>query len=142
MNDKLVSWTSSRPKVASVFRNGKVVGKTPGKSVITFRFQSGFTFQFAVVVQKDYVKTSAIHLLQKNSWRTYPEEITLRPGRKSTFTTIRLPVSGRQKIVYSSSDKNIATVDNTGTITARKKGTAVIKVRSGSKEAGVTVTVK
>ena len=142
MNDKLVSWTSSRPKVASVFRNGKVVGKTPGKSVITFRFQSGFTFQFAVVVQKDYVKTSAIHLLQKNSWRKYPEEITLRPGRKSTFTTIRLPVSGRQKIVYSSSDKNIATVDNTGTITARKKGTAVIKVRSGSKEARVTVTVK
>ena len=57
---------------------------------------------------------------------------------------------GRQKkylmcdelFTYTSSNKNVATVNSKGVITAKKKGTAVITVKSGTRKVTCKVTVK
>lgn len=52
------------------------------------------------------------------------------------------PVTSRQKITYSSSNKKIAEVTSKGVITAKKKGTVVITVKSVKKTVKIKVKVK
>jgi len=52
------------------------------------------------------------------------------------------PLTSTDKVTYATSNKNIATVSSAGIITAKKKGTAKITVRSGKKSYVIKVTVK
>ena len=47
-----------------------------------------------------------------------------------------------QKITYTTSNKKVAVVNAKGKITGKKKGTAVIMVKSGKKSVKCKVTVK
>ena len=51
------------------------------------------------------------------------------------------PVTSKEKVTYSSSNKKVATVSSKGVIKAKKAGTAKITVKSGSKKVVVTVKV-
>ena len=48
----------------------------------------------------------------------------------------------QEKVTYTSSNKKVATVSKRGTITAKKKGTVKITVRSGRKSYVVKVKVR
>ena len=52
------------------------------------------------------------------------------------------PLTSLQKVTYTSSNKKVATVTSKGVIRAKKKGTAVITVKSGSRTVKCKVTVK
>lgn len=71
-----------------------------------------------------------------------PKETSLKVKKKLSLKTTVAPVTSRQKITYSSSNKKIAEVTSKGVITAKKKGTAVITVKSGKKTVKIKVKVK
>ena len=133
--DRVVSWTSSNPKILTVSKNGKLkAGKKTGKVTVTVRLASGLTKQVRITVQKKTVKTTKISLS--------PAKITLKKGKKQTLKPVITPITSQQKTTYSSNNKKVVSVNSKGQITAKKKGTAKITIRSGNKKKVVTVTVK
>ena len=133
--DRVVSWTSSNPKILTVNKNGKLkAGKKTGKVTVTVRLASGLTKQVRITVQKKTVKTTKISLS--------PAKITLKKGKKQTLKPVITPITSQQKITYSSNNKKVVSVNSKGQITAKKKGRAKITIRSGNKKKVVTVTVK
>ena len=68
--------------------------------------------------------------------------MTLKKGQKTTLNPVISPLTSTDKVTYATSNKNIAAVSSTGIITAKKKGTAKITVRSGKKSYVIKVTVK
>ncbi len=70
--------------------------------------------------------------------------LTLDPGDNSTLTTSALPLDNTDgpKRIWSSTNKNVATVDENGIVTAKMPGTTIIKARALSGAyATCTVTV-
>ena len=133
--DRVVSWTSSNPKILTVSKNGKLkAGKKTGKVTVTVRLASGLTKQVRITVQKKTVKTTKISLSQT--------KITLKKGKKQTLKPVITPITSQQKTTYSSSNKKVVSVNSKGQITAKKKGTAKIRICSGRRKKVVTVTVK
>ncbi|MGF0091947.1 leucine-rich repeat protein [Lachnospiraceae bacterium SGI.066] len=133
--DRVVSWTSSNPKILTVSKKGKLkAGKKTGKVTVTVRLASGLTKQVRITVQKKTVKTTKISLS--------PAKITLKKGKKQTLKPVITPITSQQKTTYSSNNKKVVSVNSKGQITAKKKGTAKITIRSGNKKKVVTVTVK
>lgn len=133
--DRVVSWTSSNPKILTVSKKGKLkAGKKTGKVTVTVRLASGLTKQVRITVQKKKVKTTKISLS--------PAKITLKKGKKQTLKPVITPITSQQKITYSSNNKKVVSVNSKGQITAKKKGRAKITIRSGNKKKVVTVTVK
>ena len=68
--------------------------------------------------------------------------LSLKAGNMATLTATIKPTNASARIVYwSSNNKNVATVDANGKITAKGPGTATITAAIGSKSAKCTVTV-
>ncbi|MDD3192975.1 MAG: Ig-like domain-containing protein [Oscillospiraceae bacterium] len=73
-----------------------------------------------------------------------PENLSLKPGESATLTATVLPNTAvNRNISWSSSDSSVASVDQSGTVTAHKSGTAVITVTTQESgfTASTTVTV-
>ena len=109
-------------------------GKTAGTAKVSVTLKSGKQAYITVTVQKSTVKTTKITGVKS--------ALTLKKGAKTTLKPVRTPFTSGEKITYTSSNKNVATVSSTGVITAKKAGTAVITVKSGSKKVTCKVTVK
>ncbi|MCM1904438.1 Ig-like domain-containing protein [Blautia sp. MB18-30] len=62
--------------------------------------------------------------------------------KKLTLKPVISPITSQEKVTYSSSNKKIATVNSSGVITGKKKGTAYITVKSGKIRKKVKVVVK
>ncbi|PKU88281.1 Bacterial Ig-like domain (group 2), partial [Bifidobacterium pseudolongum subsp. globosum] len=70
-------------------------------------------------------------------------DVTMQAGETKTLSATVSPSNAtNKKITWSTSNPMIASVDNSGTITARKAGTATIKATAGDKSASVTVTIE
>ena len=73
-----------------------------------------------------------------------PQPAKIELGKTLSLTPIYNPSNATNKMVtWSSSDESVATVDNTGKVTAKKVGSTIITVVSqdGSKKSACTVTV-
>lgn len=137
--DSVASWKSSNTNVAKVSgsANGTctiTAGKKTGKATITVTLKSGLKKNITITVQKNAVKTTKISAVAKNA--------TLKKGKTLTLKPAITPLTSAQKVTYKSSNKKVATVTSKGVIKAKKKGTAVITVKSGSKTVKCKVTVK
>ena len=133
--DKIKAFKSSNPKVVKInAKNGKMTAKKVGKATITVTLKSGIKAKCVVKVQKAKVTTKKIVLSVK--------KMTLRKGKKAVIPIELNPLTSTDKIKITSSNKKIATVTSKGIVTAKKKGTAKITVRSGKKKAVCKVTVK
>lgn len=80
------------------------------------------------------VKTKSISLGQKNVVLGVKEKYTLKVTKK--------PKNSNQSLSMTSSDKSVAAVSSQGVITAKKKGTAYITVKSGKCSVKCKVVVK
>ena len=140
--DYVTAVTSNKPgtvKVTNVNKNGTfklTAGKKKGSAVVTVTMASKKTASFKVTVQKAAVKTTKI--------TTTTKSLTLAKGatyKKLASSIAVTPVTSKEKVTYSSSNKKVATVSSKGVIKAKKAGTAKITVKSGSKKVVVTVKV-
>ena len=140
--DYVTAVTSNKPgtvKVTNVNKNGTfklTAGKKKGSAVVTVTLASKKTASFKVTVQKAAVKTTKI--------TTSTKSLTLAKGatyKKLASSITVTPVTSKEKVTYSSSNKKVATVSSKGVIKAKKAGTTKITVKSGKKKVVVTVKV-
>ena len=137
-DDKLQSAVSSNKKIATAkVKNGtlQITGKKRGTATITVTSKGGGTAKVKVKVQKKKVVTKKLKLSNK--------KLTLKKGKKAKLTVTRKPITGIEKLKWTSSNKKVATVSAKGVVTAKKKGKATITVKlSNKKKAVCRVTVK
>lgn len=129
--DKSVEWSSDKEDVATVDQNGKVTAKANGKAIIT-------------VTTKDQNKTASCEVEVKQyvtSMTLSKTSLSLVIGEEETISvTSILPDNANDKTyTWSSSDNAIATVDNSGKVTAKAKGNTVIKATAND-GSGVTAS--
>ena len=141
--DKVVSWKSSNKKVASVDKNGKVKGLKAGKTAtITVQLQSGLKKSFKVKVQKKNVATKSLKVVDAATGKKVSSKVSLKRKQTLKLATTVSPITSKEKVKYSSSNKKVVSVSAKGVIKAKKKGKATITVKSGKKTYKIKVTVK
>lgn len=126
-----LTFTSSNKKIATVSSKGVVTAKAAGTVKITMK--SGKAKEVVTIVVPK-TKTTKITGVKT--------ELSLKKGKSYTLKPKLAPSNSDEKITYSTSSKKIATVSSKGKITAKKKGTATITVKSGSVSVKCKVTVK
>ena len=141
--DKVVSWKSSNKKVASVDKNGKVKGLKAGKTAtITVQLASGLKKSFKVKVQKKNVATKSLKVVDAATGKKVSSKVSLKRKQTLKLAATVSPITSKEKVKYSSSNKKVASVSSKGVIKAKKKGKATITVKSGKKTYKIKVTVK
>ena len=141
--DKVVSWKSSNKKVASVDKNGKVKGLKAGKTAtITVQLASGLKKSFKVKVQKKNVVTKSLKVVNVSTGKKVSSKVSLKRKQTLKLAATVSPITSKEKVKYSSSNKKVASVSSKGVIKAKKKGKATITVKSGKKTYKIKVTVK
>ncbi|MBP5280874.1 MAG: Ig-like domain-containing protein [Lachnospiraceae bacterium] len=140
-SNQSVTWSSSDTSVATVSANGlsaTVTAKKNGSATITVTTADGGKSATCKVTV-----TTAVTGISLN--QTIAE---LPAGGKLTLTATITPSSAsNQNVTWTSSNTSVATVSGnglTGTVTAKKDGSATITVKTadGSKSASCTVTVR
>ena len=135
VSGKIKKVSTTNAKVVSVNKKGKITAKKVGKAKVTITYANGSTQIFSVKVQRGIVKTTGISLNKRS--------ITLAKKGKRFQLKVKLsPVTSQQKITYKSSNPDVVSVSAKGKLTARKKGTATITVKSGKKKMTCKVKVK
>ena len=128
--DKTVTWSSSNSNVAYVDTKGKVTATGGGNATVTAtigKLQATCTVTVTVPVESIS--------LDKTS-------ITLTKGEKTTLTATVSPSNATDKSVsWSSSNENVASVDQNGNVTGHTPGEATIIAKASDQEAKCLVTV-
>ena len=137
--DKVIKMTSSDRKKAAVWWNeeGSCVikaGKITGNVTITAVCASGKKVTFQIKVQKKKVKTKKIQIRSRKVYLSAGDKLKLKPER--------YPITSTEKIRYTSKNKKVVKVTKSGVLKAKKKGSAVIVIKSGKKKLKVKVIVK
>lgn len=132
---KAVSYKSSKPKIASVNKKGVITAKKKGKAVITItsKANSKKKLRITVTVGTPSTKVSIKGKSYVAVGKTTKLIATVTPNNASN-----------KKVVWSSSNKGIATVSSKGIVKGRKHGTVTItaKAADGSgKKASFKVNV-
>ena len=141
--DKVVSWKSSNKKVISVGKNGKIKGLKAGKTAtITVQLASGLKKSFKVKVQKKNVATKSLKVVNVSTGKKVSSKVSLKRKQTLKLATTVSPITSKEKVKYSSSNKKVVSVSSKGVIKAKKKGKATITVKSGKKTYKIKVTVK
>ncbi len=132
-----VKWYSSNKKVATV-ENGVIYAWKNGSAVITATTEDGnFEAQCNVTVQ-DIIDLEGITLSETN--------LFLQEDKSSATLTVITNPPGTYipKVIWKTSDKNVATVDQLGNVKAVANGKAIITAESDDKNfsASCQVTVE
>ena len=124
------TWSSSKAKVAQVSAKGVVTAKKTGTATITVATHNGKKAKVKVKVVKAPSKVTLSR-----------SKLSMRVGESAPLSAYT-PSGTSSAFTWSSSDSGVASVDADGCITAKKAGTAVIRVKTYNKKSGqCTVTV-
>ncbi len=136
--NKAVSWKSSDASVASVDNSGKVTAVKAGSATITVTTTDGSkTATCSVTVTAKTIEVNDVGLdkseMEMVAGDSYQFTVTLKPDNASDKT-----------LSWSSSDENVATVDNSGKVTAISEGkvTITVKTSNPAQSASCDITVK
>lgn len=135
---KLVKWTSSDPDTAKVDQNGCITGMKAGTVEITAASIVRPDISGSIVLQVAERKAEEIEILEGD------KEIGVN-GAVSLRTQVYPESAVDKEVVWSSSDPEIATVDEGGNVTGHLSGTAEITAALAADENikdSVKVTVK
>lgn len=103
-----------------------------GKETVELILKSGLKAKINITVKP--AKTQKIYGVKKN--------IIIKAGKKYTLKPKLSPSYSKDKITYSSNNKKVVAINSKGVIATRKKGTAYITIKSGSKYVKCKITVK
>lgn len=127
------TWKSSKQKIATVSKTGKVTPKKIGTTVITVKTSNGKKASVKVKVEAPPPKSIKI---------TNGKIVTLTLGKKLKLETKMSPSYAQTKLTWSTSDKKIATVNAKGIVTPQKTGAVTITVKTGNgKKAKININV-
>lgn len=118
-------WKSNKKSVATVEEDGTVTAVKHGTAIVT--------------VTVDGVSKSCEVTVKKPAIKFEQTQIELAAGQKYQA---KAAVSSGNKPEYSSSNTNVASVDNNGRVTARAKGKAYIYAKEDGTKERMTVIVK
>lgn len=130
-SQKTVTFTSDKTNVVSVSSKGVVKAVKPGKAKITISTKDGGA---KAVLPVQVVKKKKVNRVVKAAKST----LKVRKGGKEELKINKLTAKTTSPVTYQSLNKKIASIDQYGGITGRKKGNTKIKVTCGKK----TITVK
>ena len=130
-----VNWASSDEKIATVDSTGKITGVKKGKAIITAVSESGETDTVEVTVVAKNKGVKKIKLSKKKA--------SIKQGEKLVLEATLTPAGAKnKKILWTSSDTSVATVDAKGKVKAVGIGKATITaISSSGKTAKCEVTV-
>lgn len=135
-----ITYTSSDEDVFTV-ANGKVKGVGAGTATLTMTAANAGNAKLEatckVTVSDEAVPATKIELNKS--------ELELVEGGNETLTATVTPANTTDTLIWSSSDSEVATVDQNGKVTAVKEGEATITVKANadvSASCKVTVTAK
>ena len=134
--DRTVTWTSSDKAIATVDGSGNVQGLKAGTATITATAE-GKSGKCTVTVKEKTVSVTEVSLDRT--------ELTLTEGSSENLTaTVKPDNATNKKVTWKSDKTDIASVDESGKVTALKAGEATITVTTedGGKNATCKVTVK
>ena len=126
--DKTIVWNSADPTIATV-TNGVVKGVAPGSTIITAECGTGLASCSVTVLQPATSITLNVSSLQLEVGEIYDLIETVSPQNTT------------DAVVWTSSDPDVATVDENGIVNAIKAGSASITVTCGTQSATCEVTV-
>ena len=132
---KDVSWESESTAIATVTQSGQIDAISEGNAIITVKTKDGGKTASCTVTVKPVAVSSVT--LDK-------ETLSLKIGETYSLIATVLPESAaNKKVSWSSSNKSVATVDETGKVTATGVGSAKITVTTedGGKTASCSVSV-
>ena len=137
---KNVTWTTNNSSIATVDSTGKVTARKSGTATITATTSNGKRATCIVTVKENSPVTVPITEITLNS-----KEITLEINKTYNLIATIKPTNTTQSknVTWTTNNSSIATVDNTGKVTAKKSGTAIITATtSNGKKTTCTVIVK
>lgn len=140
--DKKVSWVSSKPEIAEVDESGKVTAKAAGTAKITVTTADGGKTDYCEVEVSDEASTDPVVNVTGVSLSVKTKALSV--GASFVLTATVAPENAADKTVsWASSKPEVASVDQSGKITAKAVGTASITVTTndGGKTDVCTVTV-
>ncbi len=114
-NSERVTWSCQDDSIATVLSNGTVVAKSIGATTVTATNSNGMKANCLIYV---YGKASSVELSC--------DEINIDQGKTSTIKALQSPSEANETVIWYSENENIATVSQTGMITAISKGTTNI----------------
>lgn len=134
---KAVTWTSSDPKVLYVSPGGKITAVGGGTATITATVggTSATTDPITVTAEEWPTDTVTSLALDKHSLTLYMKE----EGEQLTATV--QPASFAKSIVWNSSDTKVASVSDSGLVTAVGPGTCIISATAGDRHVSAMVSV-
>ncbi len=134
LSGRAVTWTSSNTAVATVNGNGLVTGVAAGSATITAASE-GATGTATVTVNPVPVASVDVS----------PSSATLTVGQQATLTAQPQDAAGRplenRAVQWSSSNANVATVSQSGVVTAVAPGAATITATSEGRTGTATIAV-
>lgn len=124
-------WTTSDKKVATINDEEKVIGEktvtitavNEGECTITFDGHTGENAPTCTIIVK---------AIPPQGITVSPETLTIKEGKKGSFSYKLLPDGAYSKITWTSSDENVAKVSAGGVVTAIKAGTAKITAQTAN----------
>ena len=124
-----IAWESSNEKVASVDADGKVTAVAEGKATVTALW-NGQVAKCEIVVSKYYDPEWAVSL-SDNVLSLYKTQ----SGEESVTLTVTARFGGETiddgyVLTWSSDDENIASVDESGSVTAVAEGKTTVTVKA------------
>ena len=135
--DKL-TWSSSNAEIATVDSEGKITAVKAGEATVTVTTESGKSTSLKVTV----LQPASEIVIDFAASGIEGEDLTLNVGETKTIAVTVTPANSTDKLTWSSSNAEIATVDSEGKITAVKAGEATVTVTTESgKSASLKVTV-
>lgn len=132
--DKTISFSSSRPSVATIDEKGNIKAIAEGSTEIRATAGNG---KFAAEILK------VVKPIEPESVTIAGGDITIAVGSSRTLRATVSPNNAKDKSVTWSSDKSdVATIDEKGRLTAKKVGATKITAKTSNGKIGtITVTV-
>ena len=130
----IITWSVSNSEMATINQEGLLLAKKIGTVIVTARTETGLEANCIVTIIGKQVKSISLN----------EEEKEMFVGDQGKLiATITPNDATNTELEWISSDDKIVKVDQNGNITAKKKGTATITVKSSNnKQATCIVTVR